>query len=319
MELSIIIVNWNSKDYLRKCVQSIHATTHGLEYEIVVIDGASYDGCGEMLAKEFPTVKFIQCDKNVGFARANNLAFEQSRGEFVLFLNPDTEVRGDAIKTLRQALDQINGIGMVGAKLLNTDGSLQTSAVQSFPTILNQFLDAEPLRRAFPLLPLWGIAPLYGDDSKPLPAEVLSGACLMMRREVFQKVGRFSEDYFMYAEDLDLCYKISKLGLENCYVPAAVIVHHGGGSTKQGRSTFSDVMMRESVYRFLRKMRGGLYAWGFRSSTCVGAMGRLLLLMLILPIRYLTGQPGRAFMAGRKWIAILKWAIGLAPGVPNHS
>jgi glycosyltransferase involved in cell wall biosynthesis len=103
-QLSIIIVNWNSKDFLRKCLQSIYTCTREISFEIIVVDGASFDGCGEMLAREFPDVRFIQSEKNIGFARANNLGFEQSHGEEILFLNPDTEIIGDAINVLHTFL-----------------------------------------------------------------------------------------------------------------------------------------------------------------------------------------------------------------------
>ncbi|MDB6022723.1 MAG: glycosyltransferase family 2 protein [Pedosphaera sp.] len=316
-ELSIIIVNWNSKDYVRKCVQSIHANTSGTDFEIVVVDGASYDGCGEMLAHEFPGVRFIQCEKNVGFARANNLAFEQSRGNCLLFLNPDTEVVDTAINVLRRALLEIEGAGIVGAKLLNTDGSVQTSCVQTFPTILNQVLDTEILRRAFPRHS--GIAPLFALGNQPAPVQVLSGACLMMRRAVFVQVARFSEDYFMYAEDLDLCYKVNRAGLKNFYVPAASIIHHGGGSSKPGQSTFSDVMMRESVFRFLTKVRGRWYSAVFRFSLALSALGRLALLLLLFPVKMICGEAATVSGSMRKWLAILKWALGLQPWVARYS
>jgi N-acetylglucosaminyl-diphospho-decaprenol L-rhamnosyltransferase len=164
-ELSIIIVNWNSKDFVRKCVQSIMANLMDFAFEIIVVDGASYDGCGEMLMREFPEVRFIQSDKNVGFARASNLGFEQSSGNCLLFLNPDTEVVGPAISILRTALLELDQAGIVGAKLLNTDGSVQTSCIQAFPTILNQLwmprccaghsrgIPSGACRRCFPLEP----------------------------------------------------------------------------------------------------------------------------------------------------------------------
>lgn len=316
-QLSIIIVNWNSKDYLQKCLQSISANTRGISVEIIVVDGASFDGCGEMLAREFPEVRFVQSNKNVGFAKANNLGFEQSQGDYVLFLNPDTEVVGEAINTLHDFLEKNGDVGIVGAKLLNTDGSVQTSCIQMFPTILNQLLDAEILRRAFPRLSFWGIAPLFSADKKPAAVEVISGACLMLTRAVFEKIGRFSDDYFLYAEDLDLCYKTHQTGLKNYYVPEAVITHHGGGSSRQTQSVFSTVMMRESVYRFLKKFRGGFYGAAFRASVMLGALVRLVLLLVLFPIRLVRGEVEIARDAIRRWAAILKWTCGLERSVKD--
>lgn len=311
MDLSIIIVNWNSKEYVRQCLRSIYANTRGLSFEIIVVDGASYDGCGEMLAREFPSARYVQSEKNIGFARANNLGFGHSQGGDVLFLNPDTEVIGDAINKLHEFLKTTGDAGIVGAKLLNTDGSVQTSCVQAFPTIMNQFFEAEILQRAFPRLPFWGMRPLFSKDNKPAAAEMLSGACLMLPRPVFQKCGGFSEDYFLYAEDLDLCYKTRQAGFKNYFVPAAMIIHHGGGSSPRSQNVFLTVLMRESVYRFLNKFRGHWYGAAFRVSLAVNALGRLALLLLFLPVTLIRSKSGTAGEPIRRWAAILKWSFGL--------
>lgn len=161
MDLSIIIVNWNSKDYLRKAIASIETETKGIELEVIVIDGGSFDGCVEMLRRYYPQVVFIQSDKNLGFAKANNEAFKASRGRNILFLNPDTEVEGHAIKTLYDQLNALQNAGIVGPKLLNTDRSIQESCIRAFPTILNQVLESDVLRNMFPKAKLWGMKPLF--------------------------------------------------------------------------------------------------------------------------------------------------------------
>src|ERR1017187_7856432 len=271
-----------------------------------------------MLAREFPEARFIQCEKNVGFAKANNLGFEPSQGDCVLFLNPDTEVVGPAINVLRDALLNLKDAGIVGARLLNTDGSVQTSCIQTFPTIFNQVLDADLLRQAFPRLSFWGTAPLFGAGAEPVEVQVLTGACMMMQRAVFDKIGRFGAEYFMYSEDLDLCYKSRQFGCKNYHVPNAVIIHHGGGSSQQSRSEFSTVMMRESVYRFLTKVRGKWYGAGFRASLGLSAIGRLGLLLLVFPFRIIQGEVTSARNSIRKWIAILKWVLGLESWIGNY-
>ena len=314
-QLSIIIVNWNSKDYLQKCLQSLYATTRSISFEVIVVDGASFDGCGEMLAAAFPEVRFIQSEKNIGFAKANNLGFEQSRGDCVLFLNPDTEIVGEAISVLHGFLGKNSDAGIDGAKLLNTDGGVQTSCIQTFPTILNQLLDAEVLRRALPNLTFWGIAPLFSKTPEPVAVEVISGACLLLTRTNFERIGKFSDDYFLYAEDLDLCYKSNLAGLKNYYVPTAEVIHHGGGSSRQTQNVFSTVMMRESVGRFLKKFRGSFYAAAFRVSVAFGALVRLLLLAVLFPVRLLQGKTESARDPIRRWTAIFKWAIGREPSV----
>jgi GT2 family glycosyltransferase len=308
-DLSIIVVNWNSAEFVRRCVGSIREHTTGLTYEILVIDNASFDGCDLILKKCAPDATYIQSSENLGFARANNRAFRASRSSNLLFLNPDTEIVGPAVYRLYCALQQLPLTGAVGAKLLNDDRSLQTSCIQSFPTILNQALDSEYFRRRWPASPLWGTKPFLLDDGKAAEAEAISGACLMIKRDIFERVGGFSEDYFMYAEDIDLCYKVRKAGYKNYYVPEAELIHFGGSSSKHAPNNFSVVMTRESVWRFLRKTRGDLYGIGYRLAMLSSAVCRLALLGFIS----VAGQLGRnrESSAGslRKWWAILRWSL----------
>jgi GT2 family glycosyltransferase len=312
MDLSIIIVNWNSRDYLDKCVASILAETHGVSYEIIVIDAASFDGCDQMLRGKYPSVRFIQSEKNLGFAGANNVAFKAARGRSVLFLNPDTEVIGSAIARLHEQLQRLPDAGSVGCKLLNSDRTVQTSCIQCIPTIVNQLLDCEYLRARWPKSALWGVAPLYETCAEPKVVEAISGACVMLKREVFERIGCFSEDYFMYAEDIDLSYKVSRAGLRNYYVPDATVVHHGGGSTSSSKSDFSTLMMRQAAWLFLRKTRGQIYAFGYRMGMMVSAVYRLLALLVVAP-RFAGGERRESWKAScRKWLAIFRWSWGLA-------
>jgi GT2 family glycosyltransferase len=311
MDLSLIIVNWNSKEYLRKCIESILTATYDIEYEIVVIDTASFDGCEEMLRESYPHVRFIQSDKNLGFAKANNLAFQASRGDSLLFLNPDTEPMASAIGTMHHFLMTLPSAGALGCKLLNTDRTLQTSCIRSFPTILNQVLDAEALRRRFPRSRLWGMAPLFNGDETPSEVEAISGACLMIHRSVFAKVGMFSTDYFMYSEDIDLCFKIRMSGWKNYYVPSAVVVHHGGGSTAQSKvNTFSSVMMLESRWRFFRKTRSVWYCMLYRLAMLSVSISRIGLVLCLRPAHGLFAKGITAKPVLEKWTARLRWALG---------
>ncbi len=312
MDLSIIIVNWKSKDYLRKCVASVLRETSELDFEIIVIDSASFDGAGEMLREEFPQVRFIQSHENLGFSKANNRAFRESRGNVVLFLNPDTELVGAAINRLYSALLQLPDAGAIGGKLLNSDGTIQTSCIQSFPTILNQILSAEALRRRTPRSRLWGMRALYEEPRQPAKVEMISGACLMMRRKVFETIGQFGTEYFMYAEDVDLCYKAQQAGFSNYYVGDAVIVHHGGGSSQQARSNFSSVMMFESISQFLRKTRGRIYSLCYRGALAGTALIRLLVLVILSPWLLFRNGASRWRSACSKWLAICNWGLGLS-------
>jgi hypothetical protein len=311
-DLSIIIINWNSVDFLRKCLASVYAGTLGLKFQTIVVDNASFDGCGELLGREFPGVIFIQSQENLGFAGANNLGFAHSKGRNILFLNPDTEVIGPALEVMCLFLDSRGEAGAVGGKLLNSDLSIQTSCIQRFPSILNQSLDFDFLRDLFPKSALWGTRPLFTNPATPVPVEVISGACLMAKRTVLEKVGGFSSDYFMYAEDVDLCYEIQQQGWKCYYVPQASVVHHcGRSSNSKPEKSFSAIMMRESTLKFMRKTKGKLYASAYRSSTALVAAFRLLALsaVFLLTAGRLRRNSIKAALA--KWVSILRWAVGL--------
>jgi GT2 family glycosyltransferase len=267
-----------------------------------------------MLRQSYPQVKFIQSDRNLGFAKANNEAFKRSCGRNLLFLNPDTVIAPSAINILYDWQQRLLNVGAVGCKLLNADKTVQTSCIQSFPTIINQLLDSEFFRKLWPKSTLWGMAPLFSSENEPKKVEVLSGACIMLKRSLFESIGLFSEDYFMYTEDIDLCYKISKSGFWNYYIPNASVIHFGGGSTQNAMSDFSVVMMRESIWRFLKKTRGNIYGLGYRISSLISAIGRLIFLMCLLPFQ-LVRQGQESFKASlRKWKAVLRWSLGIGIG-----
>ncbi|WP_413936190.1 glycosyltransferase family 2 protein [Nitrospira sp. BLG_1] len=318
-DLSIIIVNWNSKKYLQKCLKSLSRCTSKFTYDIIVLDGASFDGCGEMLRQYFPHVRFVQSHNNMGFGRANNEAFKIARGRSILFLNPDTEIEGSAIETLAVCLGSLPDAGIVGAKLLNSDRSVQTSCIQAFPTILNQFVDSDALRNAFPKAMLWGTGPLYDESQLPQSVDAVSGACLMIKRAVFETVGKFSSDYFMYSEDIDLCFKTRQAGWRTYYIPTAVVVHHGGASSAQsGISVFSSVMMLESRWRFFKRTRPAWYCWLYRAAMLFLSIVRLGVISLGWPMYRVRGNELHFGNRMKKWTARLRWALGGECWVKNY-
>ena len=319
MDLSIVIVNWKSKNYLRKCIATIMNSTKGVDYEIVVIDGGSFDGCGEMLKSNYPEVRFFQNDKNLGFARANNFAFAVACGRNFLFLNPDTEVQYNAIQTLLCQLESLPNAGIVGAKLLNTDKSIQTSCIRAFPSIFSEILDSEVLKRRFPRSYLWGTAPLFDPKNAPARVDAVSGACLMIKRSVFENVGVFSNDYFMYSEDIDLCFKVRQGGWKTYYIPDAIVVHHGGKcSSQRSLNIFSDVMMLESRWRFFRKTRSNAYSRLYRIAMFSVSLIRIWLLSFSLPFFSTRGKGASIIIALKRWIARLRWTLGFEGWVNKY-
>ncbi len=312
-DISVVIVNWNSKKYLQKCLQSLCVYAPSATIEVIVVDGGSFDGCDKMLAEEFPSVLFVQSPDNVGFARSNNLGVRHATGQYLLLLNPDTEWIDNSLEILWRNASNVPDAGAIGCRLLNRDQSLQTSCVQSFPTAINQALDSEFLRKLFPRSQLWGTAPFHLKSERPIPAEAISGACILVNREFFAAVGGFTEEYFMYGEDLDLCFKLTRSGHRSFYVPDARLVHYGGGSSGQSSSNFSTVMMRVSVHHFIRKHRGPISAFMYRSFIAISALIRLVLICPLLIFGNRVVTHGSASL--RKWRAILQWSLGLSPEV----
>jgi hypothetical protein len=296
-DLSIIIVNWNSTAWLLKCVESLYAHTHETTFEIIVVDNASPDGDAGVVKERYPDVVLIESAVNLGFAGANNLGFRASKGQYVVFLNPDTVLVNAAFDLMLPQLRSLPSVGAAGCTLLNEDRTIQTACIQTFPTILNQLLDVDVIRNRFPSCPLWNIAPLFAGGTEPSRVEVISGACVMFRREVFARVGQFSEDYFMYAEDLDLCYKAVLAGCTNYYIPQGQVIHYGGKSSVRRRAV---VMKWRSILLYIAKHRGYSYQFAFRAAMASSALARVILLIAAVAV-------SRGSRRNSARDALLKW------------
>lgn len=315
IDLSIIYVNWNSLEYLRKSIASVYKYTDDVTSEIIVVDNASTEKGLDLLAQEFPTITVVENRKNMGFAAANNVGVRHSVGDYVLFLNPDTELFEPSINVMLDAIKSLSDAGAVGCKLLNADLTLQVSSIQPFPTILNQILDAEYLQLRWPRCPLWRLAPLFTGDVRALEVEVVPGACILIKRKTFEQVGMFTEDYFMYAEDLDLNYKLKHAGLRNYYIGRTSIVHYGGRSSAQQRGSHWATTRRcMAMLQLFRNTRGHAYGWLYRVTTAAAAVIRLALLFLMsaatLSGSTRFGDKQSLELACMKWKAVLRWAVG---------
>jgi N-acetylglucosaminyl-diphospho-decaprenol L-rhamnosyltransferase len=311
MDLSIIIVNWNSADFLLECIASVKEQTRNVVYETIVVDNASADEDLRKLRQHCENVSLITSDENLGFAGANNLGFQHSTGKYVLFLNPDTKLIGPAIDTMVARLETLPMAGIMGCKLLNGDLSVQLSSIQRFPTIFNQLLDLEYLQLRWPHCRLWGIEALFRDDVKLTSVEVISGACMLLPRKVFEEVGRFSNDYFMYAEDIDLNFKVRQAGYSNYYVGEASIIHYGGKSSSQHQvSHWSTVMKYRSMGQLFDKTKGRTQGGLYRIAMGCAAVTRLGILMCVYPMGNLLWKRSSVRYAIGKWTVILQWAFG---------
>jgi GT2 family glycosyltransferase len=308
MPVCCIIVNWNSKEYLNGCLESIQKYGGGIVRQCIVFDAGSFDGTEEFIEREFPWVEFIQHPENCGFAAANNLAATRAREDVLLFLNPDTIVRDGCIQALMEVLCALPDAGIVAPRVLNADGSIQKSCVQSDTTPLNMAIGSEWLSKRFPSWRLWGNFEAF-NSKEPIPVAAVSGACVMMKRQVFEALKGFRTEYFMYAEDVDLCLRVRRTGYRVYHVPGAEIVHFGGSSSGKQSSNWSVVMQRVALETYMRLNKGWFAAIAYRVLQGLAAITRIGLLAGAVVV----GPPEtrrRAEAAIGKWFAVLRWAVG---------
>jgi hypothetical protein len=255
-DLSIIILNWNTRDMMATCIDAIVQHGVGIAYEVVVVDNASTDGSQDMLAMRFPWVRLIQNTENVGFAKANNRGMRESRGANLLLLNTDAFVQAGSLQAMLHVLQAQPRAGLVGAHLRNADGSFQASHTP-FPNLGQEFLILSGLGRK-----LFGPHyPSQGPDERagPQQADYVEGAALLVRREAFEQAGGLDEGFFMYAEEVDWCFTLKRAGWQVWYAPDARITHLGGGSSKN-RKTAREADLYRSRVRFFRKHYGAAQA-----------------------------------------------------------
>lgn len=230
MDLSVCIVSYNCRDLLRDCLLSVQRTATGLEHEVIVADNASEDGTLEMLANEFPQVVCLANDDNLGFAGGTNQAMERAGGDFLIMLNPDTEVQPGALEHLVAFLRGRPWVGAVGPGLTGSDGELQATC-HPFPRLALTLYAQLGLHRLFPRSPIFGAYDMtWWDHAAPRRVDWVSGACLAVSREAWERAGRFDEEYFMYSEEVDWCYRLAQAGLECWYLPEAEVIHHEAAS-----------------------------------------------------------------------------------------
>jgi O-antigen biosynthesis protein len=234
LELSIVIVNYNVKEFLQNLVHSLQKAVSNITHEIIVVDNASDDGSVEFICEKFPQIKLITNQANLGFSKANNVALKIAKGKFILLINPDTIVSEDTIAKMIEFFDEHPEAGLAGCKILNPDGSLQLACRRSYPGPWTSFCKVTGLSAMFPKSKLFAKYNLtYLDENFTYEVDAISGSFMMMRREVYEKVGGFDEQFFMYGEDLDLCYRIQQNGYKVYYYPGTQIIHYKGESTKR--------------------------------------------------------------------------------------
>lgn len=292
MKLSIAIVSWNTAEITRQCLNSVFAHPPEAPFEVWVVDNASTDDSVASIRASYPQVKLLTNETNVGFAAANNQAIRRCTGELVLLLNPDTIVHDGALTRLVQFMDAQPRAGACGARLFNADGSLQHSCYPA-PTLGRELLRMFHLDgRVRYRMDAWPI-------DAPREVEVLLGACILARREILETIGLMDERYFMYSEEVDLCYRIAQAGWKLYWVPGAEIVHLGGQSTRQVRTEMF-LRLYQGKLMYIRKHYGRGQTRLYKLVLLLASLARLG----VAPVAWLERPPQREehlALAGRYW------------------
>lgn len=283
MLLSVVIVNWNTRDMLAQCLQSIltdrEQQARQPSIEVFVVDNASSDGSVQMIKERFPWVRLIENVENLGFAQANNQAIGLARGRYILLLNSDTEVHAGALTALIDFMEKTPAAGGAGAYLLNADGTLQP-ACHPMLTPWREFLRLIFLDR---FLHVAVYSPGWWQTEEPRRTEVIKGACLMLRRMALDQVGLLDGSYFMYTEEVDLCYRLTQAGWQLWWVPAAKVTHFGEASSRQVARTMY-VQLYRSKIQFYRKYGGDRRADLFKRLLRVAYWPRFAAATLFAPL-----------------------------------
>jgi GT2 family glycosyltransferase len=263
VSLSIIIVNYNTKDLLDDCLSSILANGTSLDLEIFVVDNASIDGSTQMVKQKYLTVNLIENSENVGFARANNQAIAKAQGTYLFLLNSDASIRPGTIDAMVKFMDAYPMVGALGAKLLSQNLVPQISC-RHFPTVFTTLSQFFGLSAMFPRSRLWGRYDMgYWDHREARKVDSVPGAALLVRKNTIQEVGPLDENYFLYFEDTDWCYRINQAGWEVFFLPEAEVIHRGGASAaKSNQGVFHDNTLSKaffsSLFYYFRKFHGSL-------------------------------------------------------------
>jgi N-acetylglucosaminyl-diphospho-decaprenol L-rhamnosyltransferase len=272
VDLSVIIVNWNTRDLTAQCLRSLQSTIEHVSYEVWMVDNGSTDGSVAAVQESFPSVRLIANAENVGFVRANNQAIAACQGRYVLLLNSDAVALPGAVDELVRWMDEHPEAGAAGAQLLNADGSFQASFA-SFPTLWQEFLTLSGLGRALVRPAFPGFGPQV--EKGPQAVDYVQGACLLVRHQAIEEVGGLDERIYMYAEEVDWCCRLGQAGWKVMYLPQVKIIHYGGQSSQKRRGRMEAELYRSRVY-FFHKHHGRVAAWALQALIYAMTMPKML-------------------------------------------
>lgn len=280
MDLSIVIVNYNTKDLLKQTIESVINNTKGIEYEIWVVDNSSKDGSVEMVQEEFKSVKLIASKENLGFPKGNNVAIKKATGRYILLLNSDTKVIGDNLQNCVAYMDKHKDIGALGCKVELPDGTLDHACKRGFPTPEASLYYFLKLNKIMKNRKKYGAytAEYLGEDEVG-EVDALMGAFMMIPRTVVDKVGMLDEEFFMYGEDIDWCYRIKEAGYKIMYYPKEKIIHFKGSSSKKKKAKTTYEFHRAMIL-FYRKHYNDKYNIFIKILVYIGVALRMILSMI---------------------------------------
>lgn len=296
MDVSIIIVAWNVRKFVQECLKSVYEHTKGIDFEVIYVDNASEDGSVEMVKGSFPDVRIIENNQNNGFIKANNQGIEISKGRYVLLLNSDTILLNNAIAKTVEFADNNPEAAVVGCRVLNPDQTLQRTCFM-YPSVLNMFLAATYLYKVFPKSRFFGRERMtWCDFDEPMEVETVCGCYSLVRREAIDQVGLMDEQYFVYGDDPDWCYRFKKAGWKVMFTPDGRIIHYGGQTTGQMRREFKlQLYGSELIFMKLHRSRLSFFIARFLTA---------LFLFVRVPYWLVTGMLGKK--RGRQSIATAK-------------
>lgn len=286
MRLSIIIVNYNVKFFLEQCLCSVKKAIENIDAEVFVIDNYSADGSVDYLQKNFSWVKFIVNKKNEGFAKANNIALKQCTGDHILFLNPDTIIPENTFRECLDFFDEHTHAGAIGVKMVDGAGNFLPESKRSFPSPLVSFCKLSGLSSSFPRSKFFNKYALgFLDEDKVHEVDVLCGAFLMVKKNILFQIGGFDEAFFMYGEDIDLCYRIQKAGNKIYYLGDQTIVHFKGESAKKNSSSHMRMFYR-AMSVFVKKHYGSGNAQMIKILLNTGIYIRAFISLVAAPFKH---------------------------------
>jgi GT2 family glycosyltransferase len=301
-DVSVIIVNWNTRDILRDCLRSVFDQTCELAFEVVVIDNASSDGSAAMVKSEFPQVILIENQDNRGFAAANNQGIALAKGRYVLLLNPDTIVLDQAVQKTIKYADQHPDIGVVGCQV-HVDAETIQRTCMMFPSVLNLVIQKSGLARFFPRSRLWAREQMgWWDRKSERDVDVVSGMYMLVRRAAIDQVGLMDEDYFIYAEETDWCYRFKKAGWRCVFAPVARIIHRDGGGKSTAQISVKMFVQQQKSILIFHKKNLGIGSWFAAKMIYLGSM--LFRMSVFGPMSILGMGRNSSKKAAQSWAAV---------------